>query len=228
MKYKVLLFDIDDTLLDFDKAETSAIVDCFKKYHIEYNEDVIKDYKKINLSFWHQFEQGLTTIPKLMVDRFMVLLGKYQPSLVDNAKEFNEYYLSRLNKKNDIIDGADDVIKELKKKYLVIPASNGVGKTQIARLESSKLQGLFDRYYISGLIGYQKPKKEFFDFIFHDLSDYKKEDFLMIGDSLSSDIQGGINAEIDTCFFNYRNKELGNYQPTYIIKDLKELLEILN
>ena len=88
-------------------------------------------------------------------------------------------------------------IKELKKDYIVIPASNGVGQTQVDRIESSKLKGLFDKFYISGFIGYQKPQKEFFDYIFNDLKEYKKEDFLMIGDSETSDIRGGINAGID-------------------------------
>ena len=227
MKYKVLLFDIDDTLLDFDKAETAAIIECFEKYHIKYDDKVVKHYKDINLSYWKMFEKGLTTIPNLMVDRFRTLLSLYQKDLVPKAPEFNEYYLSRLNLKNDIIEGADIVIKELKKKYQIYPASNGVGPTQVERVESSKLKGLFDKYYISGFIGYQKPQKEFFDYIMNDLKDIKKEEILIIGDSLTSDINGGINYGIDTCFFNYRNKDKGNIIPTMEIKNLKELIKIL-
>ena len=227
MKYKVLLFDIDDTLLDFDKAETLSIIECFEKYNIPYNDNVVKDYKDINLSYWKEFEKGNTTIPKLMVDRFITLLSKYKKELVNIADEFNEYYLDRLNKKNEIIPNADIVIKELKKNYIVIPASNGVGATQVERVESSLLKGLFDKYYISGFIGYQKPQKEFFNYIFNDLKEYHKEDFLMIGDSETSDINGGINAGIDTCYFNFRGKKLRLAKPTYEINDLLDLLEIL-
>lgn len=227
MKYKVLLFDIDDTLLDFDKAETLSIIECFEKFNVPYNDETVKDYKRINLSYWQEFEKGNTTIPKLMVDRFKELLSKYKKDIVECASEFNEYYLSRLNKKNEIIPYADIVIKELKKDYIVIPASNGVGQTQVDRIESSKLKGLFDKFYISGFIGYQKPQKEFFDYIFNDLKEYKKEDFLMIGDSETSDIRGGINAGIDTCFFNFRGKSLKNTQPTYEINSLLDLYKIL-
>ena len=226
-KYKVILIDIDDTLLDFDKAETASIIECLNKYDIKYNEEVVKKYKEINLDHWHMFERGLTTIPELMVNRFKVFLGIYKPELINNAKEFNEYYLSRLNEKNEIIDGADIVIKELLKWYDVIPASNGVGETQIRRIETSKLQGLFNKYYISGFIGYQKPQKEFFDYIFKDLKDIKKDEILMVGDSLTSDIQGGHNVGIDTCWFNYRNKDIGSSKPTYVINDLFELLTLL-
>ena len=227
MKYKVLLFDIDDTLLDFDKAETASINECFIKYNIKYDDEVVRKYKEINLSYWKMFEKGLITIPELMVDRFRTLLSLYQKDLVDSAVEFNDYYLSRLNLKNEIIEDADIVIKELKKKYQIYPASNGVGATQVERVESSKLKGLFDKYYISGFIGYQKPQKEFFDYIMNDLKDIKKEEILMIGDSLSSDIMGGINYGIDTCYFNYRNHDKGNINPTMEIKSLKDLLTIL-
>lgn len=227
MKYKVLLFDIDDTLLDFDKAETLSIIECFKKFNVPYNDETVKDYKRINLSYWQEFEKGNTTIPNLMVDRFKELLSKYKKDIVECASEFNEYYLSRLNKKNEIIPYADIVIKELKKDYIVIPASNGVGQTQVDRIESSKLKGLFDKFYISGFIGYQKPQKEFFDYIFNDLKGVDKSEILMIGDSLTSDIKGGINAGIDTCWFNYRNHERGSVKPTYEIKNLEKLFDIL-
>lgn len=231
-KYKVLLFDIDDTLLDFDKAETLSLIECFQKYNISYNDEVINNYKKINLSYWQEYEKGTITIPNLMIARFVDLLGPYRldlnkDGLIDFAKEFNEYYLSRLNKKNDIIDGADVIIKKLCKDFLIYPASNGVGATQVERVESSKLKGLFSKYYISGFIGFQKPQIEFFNYIFNDLKDIKKEKILMIGDSLTSDILGGINAKIDTCWFNYRSRIKGNVHPTYEIKSLDELLNIV-
>lgn len=227
MKYKVLLFDIDDTLLDFDKAETLSIIECFEKYNISYNDDVVKHYKEINLSYWKEFEKGNTTIPKLMVDRFKKLLSIYKKELIDKASEFNEYYLSRLNMKSDIIPGADIVIRKLLKDFIIIPASNGVGDTQVERVESSRLKGLFSKYYISGYIGYQKPSVEFFDYIFKDLKDVDKSEILMIGDSLTSDIKGGINAGIDTCWFNYRNHERGSVKPTYEINSLEELFDIV-
>ena len=227
-KYKVLLFDIDDTLLDFDKAETLSIIECFEKYDIKYNSDVVKHYKEINLRYWKEFEKGNTTIPNLMVDRFKELLSIYKKELVNIASEFNEYYLSRLNQKNDIIPNADIVIKKLLKEYQIFPASNGVGDTQVARVESSKLKGLFTKYYISGFIGYQKPSIDFYNYIFNDLKDIKKSEILMIGDSLSSDIKGGINAGIDTCFFNYRGYEIGEVKPTFVINKLEELFAILN
>lgn len=225
--YKVILIDIDDTLLDFDKAETAALIDTLEKYNIKYDEHVIKDYKRINLDYWHKFEKGLTTIPELMIDRFRDFLSIHKIESLDKTKDINEYYLSRLNEKNDIIPDACEVIRELQKKYQVYPASNGVGETQVRRIETSQLKGLFSKYYISGFIGNRKPEKAFFDYIFNDLNGVKKEEFLMVGDSLSSDIQGGINAGIDTCFFNHRGKAVKDVKPTYEIKELKELLEIL-
>lgn len=226
-KYKVILFDIDDTLLDFDKAETNAIIDSLNHFDIEYDDSKIKLYKDINLKYWKEFEKGKTTIPELMVNRFQEFLMIVKKDLVRNAKEFNSYYLDRLNYGHDIIKDADIVIKKLINKYLVYPASNGIGPTQINRVESSALKGLFTKYYVSGFIGYQKPQKEFFDYIFNDLKNIKKEEFLMVGDSLTSDIKGGINAGIDTCWFNYRSKENKDVKPTYTITELKELLEIL-
>lgn len=227
--YKVLLFDIDDTILDFDKAETNAITATLKKYGIIPNIDIIKDYKKINDDEWKRFEKGLTTIPTLMQDRFVTLFTKYgKASDIALVPEINEFYLNELNKTSDIVDGVDVVLNKLKDKYEIYPASNGVGQTQVDRLESSLVKGIFKRYYVSGFIGYQKPQKEFFDYIFKDLSITNPKEVLMIGDSLTSDILGGINAGVDTCWFNYRNKVNDKgINPTYEIKRIEEIFEIL-
>ena len=83
--YKVILIDIDDTLLDFDKAETAALIDTLEKYNIKYDEHVIKDYKRINLDYWHKFEKGLTTIPELMIDRFRDFLSIHKIESLDKT-----------------------------------------------------------------------------------------------------------------------------------------------
>lgn len=232
--YKILLIDLDNTLLDFDKAEEKALfktLNEFGKGYLDLNKfHIYKDeFKKINGYYWKEYEKGKIKKEELLVKRFEEFFGKYIKNT--DGTIINNYYLNALSLTNDTCPNAIISLAKLKQYVKIYPVTNGVYKTQIQRLKNSGLLSFFDDLFISEKIGFQKPKTEFFDYVFENIKNtyslpYTKKDVLLVGDSLSADITGGINYGIDTCWYNpNNNKSSLNY--TYEIKDLLELIEII-
>lgn len=223
--YKYLLFDLDNTLLDFTKAEARALKSTFEKFDIPYNEINVSLFRKYNLKYWSLFEEGKISKERLLVKIFEDFFASIDIDKV-NPDEFNTYYLDQLTNGSEEIDYAYYLLEHIKN-YDISIITNGVSLTQRKRISKSRLNKYFNHLYISDEIGYQKPKVEFFDYVFKDLNIKDKKEVLLIGDSLTSDISGGIQYGIDTVWFNPKKTD-SLVKPTYVINNLKELLNILS
>ena len=225
MNYKTILIDLDDTLLDFQQSEDVAISTTIKTLGIEPTEDVVNAYKEINLKYWKMFERKEIEREALLIARFK----EFCELLNVTNKDFsllNETYFHYLSSSPFEIDGADEFLNKLSEKYDIYVITNGVKRVQTIRLSLVNITKYFKKVYISEEIGYQKPSIEFFDFVLNDLNITNKEEVLIIGDSLSSDIQGGINSGIDTVWYNPK-KLKSNINFTYEIKNYDEFFEII-
>ncbi len=225
-KYNTLLFDVDDTILDFKKGEHQALNDLFTELQINDIEKIINDFKFINSGLWKDLENGLVTRDYVLNERFTILFKKYN-KLVD-GKEIEKRYRYHLNMQHEPIPGAYDLLESLYKKYSLYIITNGVSETQRKRLSDSKLYKYFDGLFISEEIGFEKPSKEFFNAVATRVQDFNIESTLVIGDSLTADILGGANYNMDTCWFNPQmKKNTTKIEPTYEIYNLMDLINIL-
>jgi len=223
MKYKWLLFDADNTLFDYDKSEKFAFSEACKSFDIHVSYILIDRYKQINRYLWSELEKGNITSEKLRVKRFKFLFEDLNINV--KAKAFSNKYLDELSKTDFLIDGTLDVLNFLKGKVELAIITNGIKFVQNGRLKASKLDVFFKEIIISEDVGISKPDKLFFDYTLNKINFTHKNEILIIGDSLSSDIQGGNNSDIDTCWFN--PNESGNItsiKPTYEINKLNDVL----
>ncbi|GIO23781.1 YjjG family noncanonical pyrimidine nucleotidase [Oceanobacillus sp. J11TS1] len=226
MKYDVIFFDLDDTLFDFGQSEKAALhktfvtfglPDGFNKYHA--------NYREISNVLWRELEQGKLSVSALGVERFRRLFATNQIDI--DAAEFNGTYLGNLGKEVYLMDGVEELFDSLSDQRLAI-ITNGFRNVQLAKMESSPLYNTFEQIIISEDAGFQKPDKRIFDYAFSKLGLTDKATSLMVGDSLTSDMQGGINYGIDTCWFNPNHKENSiGIKPTYEIDHLTQLIDIV-
>lgn len=226
MKYKTLLFDADDTLLDFQANQYDALTNLFNKLGYEINDDLREKYNIVNHGLWRQYEEG--HIPKEAVlntrfSSFFETIGIH----VD-GKETEKLYRQNLNQGAQLIPGAIELCEKLYNTYDLYIVTNGERQTQEVRFKKSGLDKYFKDIFISEAIGYPKPNREFFDYVFNKIENFNKDNSLIIGDSLNSDIKGGINAGIDTCWYNpSRIINTIKATPTYEITTLEEIYEII-
>lgn len=226
--YKYLLFDLDETLLDFKKAETMAITQILSHYKIPPTQKTIELYSSINKGCWDAFEKGEITREEVYINRF-ILLGEKLGINFDPA-EINEKYSFALSKQGQIFPNAIWLLNKLKQEgYIIAAATNGSLVAQTGRLLSSGLSGFFGGgIYISEKVGYKKPQPEFFEHILNKLNNPPKNQVLVLGDSLNSDIKGALAANLDCCLVDLENKYTQNpIKPTYIAKNLKEIYFLL-
>lgn len=225
-KYQTLLFDVDDTLLDFGAAEDVALRLLFEEQAFPFTDEIKAHYRKINQGLWREFEEGKVDRDTVLNSRHTRLFKEYGRD-VDGAlleKSYRDY----LGEGHQLISGAFELITRLHEKYNLYIVTNGVSDTQDKRLRDSELFPFFEGIFVSDAIGYQKPMKEFFDFVFANIPNFSKEEALLIGDSLNADIKGGQLAGLDTCWLNPAKKPNdSNVVPTYEIQALEELYSIL-
>ncbi len=226
MKYKWLLFDADDTLFDYDNAELFALKSTLEYFGIEYSSDCHLKYKQINKRMFTDLEQGLITSIELRTKRFKLLFSEFDINL--EVETFSQTYLSNLSKNSMLIPGALDTIRSLHPEFRMFIVTNGIGDVQRPRFENSDIKKYFIDILISENIGVAKPAKEFFDVIYRMIGEPNKSDIMIIGDSLTSDMAGGINFGIDTCWYNpHQVKNVNNLNISYEISKLQELLKIV-
>ena len=200
MRYDILLFDIDGTLLDFGLAEKEALRDALSEVGVVADDLIFEDYSKINDSMWKLLEKGELDRETLKVRRFRVLFDKY--GIKADPEKMSVAYISALEKKAYLYDGAEELCRELHKKARIYVVTNGTRSVQDSRLKKCGLLPHLDGVFISEKIGFSKPDTRFFDIATASIQDFSKERAVIIGDSLSSDIAGGIAYGIDTVWFN--------------------------
>lgn len=221
-----LLIDLDDTILDFHKAEHIGLQNTLRHYGVEPTEETIALYLQINAAHWRALEQGQMTRKQVNEGRFETLFRQLGRE-VDGA-QCAAYYLSQLALTHDYLPGAQEAIISLSKKYRLFIASNGNSVVQFPRLAESGLNDYVEKAFISEALGENKPSKAYFDLCFAQIPDFDPKKAMMVGDSLSSDIQGGINAGIPTCWVNtFGKKNTTAIRPDYEIPSLSQLEALL-
>jgi len=223
--YKALFFDVDDTLLDFRAAEREALRQLFEDEQIELTPEMVQQYKNINQQLWREFEEGNRSRDDVVNTRFAEFFKVYGKE-VDGVLLENKYR-NYLQEGHQLMDGALDLITELKDYYDLYIVTNGDSATQDKRLRAAGLYPFFKQIFVSEDTGYQKPMKEFFDYVFDRIPNLSPEQGLIIGDSLNADIKGGNLYGLDTCWFNpEKNANNTGILPTYEINSLNKLYTI--
>jgi 2-haloacid dehalogenase len=222
--YQIYLLDIDNTLLDFDATEVKSFHTLLYSYDIPYEEELFTQYKKINKNFWALLEQGKVDKDTVRTGRFIEFFGSLNLSY--DAEEAERRYQSYLSDGADMMPNAKETLIRLKEAgKKIYSASNGVYETQVKRLKTAGLYDYFEEMFVSEKIGFEKPDRSFFDYCFDHIKDFDLEKTLMVGDSLTSDIQGAINSGIDSCFYDPKGA-ITAAKATHTISDLNELLSL--
>lgn len=225
---QILLWDVDGTLLDFHAAESAAIKSLFGEFSLGgCSEDMIRRYSQINELYWQRLERNEITKPQVLVGRFEQFFQEIGvPQAL--ASEFNRQYQLRLGDTIIYRDNSISIVKKLRGKVSQYVVSNGTIIAQKKKLLLSGLGELMDGVFLSEEIGAEKPNRAFFDAVFDAIRPSSLSEVMMIGDSLTSDIQGGNNAGILTCWYNPDQKPapLG-YSIDYIIPDLHEVISLV-
>jgi 2-haloacid dehalogenase len=227
-KYDIFLIDADNTLFDYDMAEANALKIMFDKCGFEYTENIRQKYREINSQVWDSFEKGKISKEELQTSRFVRLFDFV--GVCCDAKDFNEKYLYELGKGGFLIDGALEICEQIishdKKIYIV---TNGILATQMSRIKHSLIKDYIADFFVSESIGHQKPHISYFEYVFSHIPKIGKDKILIIGDSLTADIQGGCNAGIDSCWFNEAgaNNNTTSIIPTYEIHHLSEIQKFI-
>ncbi|MEK5475675.1 YjjG family noncanonical pyrimidine nucleotidase [Paenibacillus sp. FSL R5-0407] len=229
MQYEVILFDLDDTLYDFAKTEDFALRQAFRHFGMEDTEELMGQYRDINRQLWKELEQGLIYLDVLRVERFRRLLELREFSQELDAAEFSQTYVGYLSEASFLMEGSAETCNRLLDAgYRVAVITNGIREVQLGRISRSELSGKFEQVIISEDAGSQKPDPAIFDYAFEKLGHPDKSNVLIVGDSLTSDIYGGNQYGIDTCWFNPKQADnTSEAKPDYEIRSLTELLELL-
>lgn len=225
--YKYFLFDADDTLFDYNKAEQNALNKMLSLYNYEYSEELRSKYKKINSDAWKSYERGEISKESMQELRFLRLFEVM--SVNWDAAEFNKKYLIELGKGGFIIDGAYELCEKL---YLsnktICIITNGILLSQKTRLEHSTIKPFISKLFVSEEIGYAKPQIEYFNYVLSNIECENKENVLVIGDLLETDILGASAAGIDSCWLNAKGIHNDtNIHPTYEVNKLSDILDFL-
>ncbi len=222
--YPILLFDADGTLFDYEAAERFALETAFSDLGLPFQPDYRQLYQRINKQIWLDFEQGRISAARLRARRFELLFE--QAGLAADAEAFSARYLLRLAEGAQLSPGALETVRRLHQDhYRLAIITNGLKDVQRPRLERSSIRPFIDVLIISEEVGAVKPDPAYFDAAFHLLGEPDKSQVLVIGDSLSSDIQGGLRYGLDTCWYNpARLPPDPAIRPKYEIQRLADLL----
>ncbi len=226
MRYRWILFDADGTLFDYDRAEEIALSHALAAFDVPATPDTHALYREINAAAWAAFEAGKLTQEKLRVLRFRQLLDAINSS--EDPVKFSAQYLKHLGEQAILIDGATAVLQTLEPHVRLALITNGLADTQRSRLARTPITRHFAAIVISEEVGAAKPDPHIFDVAFKRMQHPAKSEVLIVGDSLSSDMQGGLDYGIDTCWFNPAHRpRVPALDVTYEIDRLTDLPALL-
>ena len=223
--YAWILFDADGTLFDYDAAETAALTASFAHIGRPFPPEHAEIYREINGRMWIELERGTTTQARIRVERFEKL---FEAIGVDSDPFlFGENYLVNLASRTELIDGAEATVAALSNISRLMLITNGIAQVQRPRFAASSIRDHFADIVISEEAGAAKPDPRIFDTAFSEMGHPPKSQVLIVGDSLTSDIKGGHDYGIDSCWFNPSALPLENgVEPTHEIRRIDQLLEI--
>ena len=200
MRYRTILLDADGTLFDFARCEREAVREALLMSGVNADDQMIDRYSRINDSLWKKLERGEIEKSVLLYHRFELFAEEF--GVILDAKQTSRDYMFALSQKHYMIPGARELLEKLAKKSDLYMVTNGVEATQRGRYHASHMDLYFKDLFISGAIGYEKPNRGFFDYVASHIPNFKSDEAIIVGDSLSSDIRGGILYGIDTCWYN--------------------------
>lgn len=225
MKMKALLIDIDGTLLDYRQSEALGISAIMEHYGVTPTPELAAHYHDVNQSFWEKYEKGEITRAQINEGRYPAFFGELGVEVDPEVCE--EIYQDFVNNRLVPVEGAEDMLRYLSGKYLLYAASNGYSDKQRERLRKAGMISYFTDIFISQETGSQKPQKEFFDYCFARMpAGLKRDEVMIIGDGLTSDMRGGNNAGIHTCWLNAYGEV--NHAGVSIDVEIHSLAEIRN
>ncbi len=226
--YKYLLWDIDDTLIDFKSSERMALKTCFERFGVVLSDEDVGIYSEINRNYWELLAHGKIEKATLLNRRFEDFTRQLSLDKID-CEEVNNLFQVALGDNAVMFNDAYDVCAYLKKSKRQYAVTNGTAVAQNKKLHKTGLDKLFNGVFISDEVGWQKPDARYFQFVFSEILDFKHEEAIIIGDSISSDMAGANNVGIDCCWFNPNGNVNDNtsIQINYEIKRLKDVLEIV-
>lgn len=223
---KTVFLDLDDTILDFSRAEAEALRRALTEVDAPADDAVLARYHEINAAQWELLEEGVLTREQVLLGRFDILFGEL--GIVRSAREVCERYEEYLSEGHWFISGAEELLETLAPRYDLYLASNGTAEVQYRRLESAGIRRYFRGIFLSRELGADKPSPAFFEKCFAAIPGFSRERAVMVGDSLTSDIRGGRDAGLRTCWFNPRRKPArGDIVPDYEVSSLEQLPGLL-
>ena len=220
-----LFLDLDDTILDFHKAERIAIAKTIRDFGVEPTEEILNLYHGINKAHWEMLERGELNRDQVKVNRFGALFRELGATV--DAVQCAKTYETNLSIGHYFLPGAEEAVEQLSKKYRLFLASNGTAVVQAGRMTSANLYRFFEKVFVSEEIGYNKPSLDYFNACFAQIPGFDPSKAMIVGDSLTSDILGGKNAGISTCWVNPNHKTADKIQPDYEIEALCQLEALL-
>ncbi len=226
MGFDIVLFDADNTLLDFTKNEQKAFFEAFAKEGIVPDQEMFRRYREINSGYWSMLEQGQITKERLLVERFERLFAEYHIEL--DAELFNSSYLNCLSFGSSLIEGAVELLESLQGKVRLAMVTNAVSATQHSRLKRAQIDQYFEVIVVSEESGYEKPDPAIFEYTFAKLGNPDISRTIIVGDSLGADIVGGNRAGIATCWFNPHHKQAPpDIKIDYTVDKLMDIVNIV-
>ena len=226
MRYTTILFDADGTLLDFSRSEDEAIRETMLAFDIVPDDDRVRVYSEINDKLWKALERKEIEKEVLLYHRFELFCEHY--GFVADAKKMAAEYMKNLSTKGYTIDGADELCKRLFGKVKMYIVTNGVEFIQNGRFARCPIEKYFEKRFISGVIGYEKPDVRYFECVASEIPSFEKDKTIIVGDSLTSDIKGGINFGVDTCWYNPKGKKRPeNMNITYEVGDFDGIYAVI-
>ena len=226
MKYQFLLFDADGTLLDFHKSESEAVRETMALGGIEPTDGKIKLYSEINDGLWKKLERGEIEKKVLLYHRFELLFEAL--GVEGDAKKMASDYMNLLSTKGYVLDGAEQMLKALYGKVKMYIVTNGVEFIQRGRYARCGIDKYFDEIFISDAIGCEKPSVKYFEYVAERIEGFDKARALIVGDSLTSDMRGGLNFGIDTCWYAPHGKACPeDMKLTHVARSFAEVEKII-
>ena len=230
-RYEILLFDADNALFDFTRAEELAFRVTAEAGGLDYSDALYRRYSEINDSLWKKLERRETDLESLKLERFRLLLEECAPDTDDFPKRaafLRDTYIEALGDQSCLVDGAEELCRALAGRYRMFIVTNGISRIQRRRFAASTIAPYFEGMFVSEEIGAQKPSPAYFDAVFAALSHPEKSSVLVIGDPLTSDCDGAIAYGLDICRFDPKGEGDGGRALTYTVRKLSEIRDLLD
>lgn len=223
---KAILLDVDNTLIDFNKSAEWSIRKCFEEYNLRFTDEIMPTFHRINDMVWHRLEKGELTKPELHRIRWQTIFNEL--GIKEDGPTFEQKFMEYVPQAGIPVDGAKKLLEYLSENYIICYASNSSKGQQDIKLTKADMLKYAKHLFISDEIGFAKPAKEFFDACMERLNNISKEEVMLIGDSLTADIAGGVNYGIKTVWFNFKKESIPkDIKADYIVNDLSEIKQIL-